>query len=104
MEAWRQWPTRREEQRCFTQQNKNRLDSDRPSHGRPFHSLTPIASLPSLPSRPASPFVSYLSCPSRERAGPRPKVKPSSVVGGCRNFHVAYSYPQDGFDPLLLTP
>src|SRR5260221_4661736 len=40
MEAWRQWPTRREEQRCFTKQNKNRLDSDRPSHGRRLHVLT----------------------------------------------------------------
>ena len=34
-----------------------------------------------------------------------PKVKPSSVVEGrgCRNFHVAYSYPRLRFDPGLAT-
>jgi hypothetical protein len=30
---------------CSTKPNKNRLDSDRPSHGRPFHSLTPILAI-----------------------------------------------------------
>ena len=38
MEAWRQWPTRREKKACPTKREKNLLDSDRPSHGRPFHS------------------------------------------------------------------
>ena len=35
--------TRRENKtKCFTETKKNRLDSDRPSHGRPFHSNPPM--------------------------------------------------------------
>src|SRR5690348_11637353 len=38
MEAWRQWPLGGRKKRCFTKRKQNRLDSDRPSHGRPVHS------------------------------------------------------------------
>jgi hypothetical protein len=37
MEAWRQWPLGGRENLCSTKPNKIRLDSDRPSHGRPLH-------------------------------------------------------------------
>jgi hypothetical protein len=38
MEAWRQWPLGGRKKPCLTKKQKNRLDSDRPSHGG--HSLT----------------------------------------------------------------
>src|ERR1051326_4130908 len=40
MEGWRQWRLGRGEKPCPTKKQKNPLDSDRPSHGRPFRSLT----------------------------------------------------------------
>src|SRR5437879_4779104 len=41
MEAWRQRRTGEKEKTCLTKKLKNRLDSDRPSHGRPLRSKTP---------------------------------------------------------------
>jgi hypothetical protein len=41
MEGWRQGKLGRRDQPCPTKKHKNPLDSDRPSHGRPFHSFAP---------------------------------------------------------------
>src|SRR5437899_889548 len=41
MEAWRQRRTGEKEKTCLTKKLKNRLDSDRPSRGRPLRSKTP---------------------------------------------------------------
>jgi hypothetical protein len=38
MEAWRQWPLGGRKKLCSIKPAKNRLDSDRPSHGRRFRS------------------------------------------------------------------
>ena len=43
MEAWRQWPLGGRTKPCSTKLVKNRLDSDRPSHGRPLHSKSPAS-------------------------------------------------------------
>src|SRR5205807_10338971 len=42
MEGWRQcWRLGRREKSCLTKKQKNPLDSDRSSHGRPSHSKPP---------------------------------------------------------------
>src|SRR5205807_4655100 len=42
MEGWRQcWRLGRREKSCPTKKQKNPLDSDRSSHGRPLHSESP---------------------------------------------------------------
>ena len=43
MEAWRQWPLGGRTKPCSMKPVKNRLDSDRPSHGRPLHSNPPTS-------------------------------------------------------------
>jgi hypothetical protein len=40
MEAWRQWPPGGGDEVMTNTNHKNQLDSNRPSHGRRFHSLT----------------------------------------------------------------
>jgi hypothetical protein len=40
MEAWRQWLLGGRKSYPDEEQKTNLLDSDRPSHGRPFHALS----------------------------------------------------------------
>jgi hypothetical protein len=92
------------EQLCGTKKRKNRLDSDRPSHGRRLHSLTRFPRLfrdETLPAlRTFDPIKVDAANPIRRNSAPA--LRADSVEGCLNSFGIDFLLPGAARDCLTI--